>query len=338
MSAGAAGWCPVGGRQDFDDPAVLLCGAMPRVTTRGGTVRFGPAGWDYPDWKGKVYPVPKPKGFDPLRYLADYFGTIEINSTFYRPATAQVARGWVQRVADHGNFRFTAKLYKRFTHERGTAWTREEVDAVREGLDPLADAGKLGALLLQFPWSFRNLEPNREWLRDLGRAFQDYPLVVEVRHISWNQPEFYAELAAERIGIVNLDQPMFRNSLPPAARATSPVGYVRVHGRNYKDWFRKAAGRDERYDYLYSAAELNPWAERTRALAEEANVTDVYVVNNNHFAGQAVTNALMLESQVTGRRVKVPETLLTAYPKELAAIATNERPEQGSFSLPRPDR
>jgi uncharacterized protein YecE (DUF72 family) len=311
---------------------------MPRLVTRGGTVRFGPAGWDYPDWKGKVYPVPKPKGFDPLRYLADYFDTIEINSTFYRPATAQVARGWVQRVADHGNFRFTAKLYKRFTHERGTAWTREEVDAVREGLDPLADAGKLGALLLQFPWSFRNLEPNREWLRDLGRAFQDYPLVVEVRHISWNQPEFYAELAAERIGIVNLDQPMFRNSLPPSARATSPVGYVRVHGRNYKDWFRKAAGRDERYDYLYSAAELNPWAERTRALAEEANVTDVYVVNNNHFAGQAVTNALMLESQVTGRRVKVPETLLTAYPKELAAIATDERPEQGSFSLPRPDR
>jgi len=245
---------------------------MSRSNARSGTVRFGPAGWDYPDWKGKVYPVPKPKGFDPLRYLAEYFDTVEINSTFYRPATAQVARGWVERVADHGDFRFTAKLYKRFTHERGTAWTRDEVDAVREGLDPLAGAGKLGALLLQFPWSFRNLEPNREWLRDLAKAFQDYPLVVEVRHISWNQPEFYAELAAERIGIVNLDQPMFRNSLPPSARATSSVGYVRVHGRNYKDWFRKAAGRDERYDYLYSAAELDPWAERTRTLAEEISL------------------------------------------------------------------
>ena len=75
------------------------------------------------------------------------------------------------------------------------------------------------------------------------------PLVVEVRHISWNQPEFYAELASRKAGIVNLDQPMFRNSLPPSARATSSVGYIRVHGRNYKDWFRKAAGRDERYDY-----------------------------------------------------------------------------------------
>src|SRR6267142_1035838 len=116
---------------------------MPRLTTRGGTVRFGPAGWDYPDWKGKVYPVPKPKGFDPLRYLAGYFDAIEINSTFYRPAAATAARKWVERVRDREAFRFTAKLWKRFTHERGAAWKTEEVDAVRAGLDPLAGAGKL---------------------------------------------------------------------------------------------------------------------------------------------------------------------------------------------------
>jgi uncharacterized protein YecE (DUF72 family) len=293
-------------------------------TRRSGTVRFGPAGWDYPDWAGKVYPAPKPKGFDPLRYLAGYFGVIEINSTFYRPASAKVSRSWVQRVADHPDFRFTAKLYRRFTHERTSAWSREEVDEVRSGLDPLAEAGKLGALLLQFPWSFRNTEENREWLRDLAKAFRHYPRVVEVRHVSWNEPDFYAELVAGQMGIVNLDQPMFRNSLPPSARATSGVGYVRVHGRNYKDWFRKTAGRDERYDYLYSPAELKPWAERTRALSQEPSVTDVYVVNNNHFAGQAVTNALMLEAQVTGGRVKVPPTLLDAYPKELGPIAVRD--------------
>jgi uncharacterized protein YecE (DUF72 family) len=288
---------------------------------RSGTVRFGPAGWDYPDWAGKVYPAPKPKGFDPLRYLAGYFGVIEINSTFYRPPATNVSKSWVRRVADHPDFRFTAKLYKRFTHERTSAWSREEVDEVRSGLDPLAEAGRLGALLLQFPWSFRNTEENREWLRDLAQAFRDYSRVVEVRHVSWNEPDFYAELVASRMGIVNLDQPMFRNSLPPSARATSAVGYIRVHGRNYKDWFRKAAGRDERYDYLYSAAELKPWAERARALSQEPGVTDVYVVNNNHFAGQAVTNALMLEAQVTGARVKVPPALLEAYPRELAPIA-----------------
>lgn len=285
-------------------------------------IRFGPAGWDYPDWAGKVYPKPKPKGFDPLRYIAGYFQTVEINSTFYRPPSPAVARAWAKRVEDHRDFRFTAKLWRRFTHQRAEAWTGEEVDAVRAGLDPLAEAGRLGALLLQFPWSFRNQEQNREWLRDLVRAFEAYTLVVEVRHISWNEPDFYAELARGRIGIVNLDQPMFRNSLPPSARATSSVGYIRVHGRNYKDWFRKAAGRDERYDYLYSAAELKPWAERTAALAQEPNVTDVYAVNNNHFAGQAVANALMLEAQVTGGKVNVPEALLESYPKELRAITS----------------
>jgi uncharacterized protein YecE (DUF72 family) len=292
------------------------------TSAKGGTIRFGPAGWDYPDWAGKVYPAPKPKGFDPLRYLSEYFDTIEINSTFYRPASAKTARSWVERVAGRPDFRFAAKLYRRFTHERTSAWSREEVDEVRSGLDPMAEAGKLGALLLQFPWSFRNTEENREWLRDLAKAFHDYRRVVEVRHISWNAPDFYAELVASRMGIVNVDQPMFRNSLPPSARATSAVGYVRVHGRNYKDWFRKTAGRDERYDYLYSSSELKPWAERTKALAQEPSVTDVYVVNNNHFAGQAVTNALMLEAEVTGERVKVPPALLESYPKELAPIAT----------------
>ena len=285
-------------------------------------IRFGPAGWDYPDWAGKVYPLPKPKGFDPLRYLARYFDTVEINSTFYRPAAPKVAKSWAERVGDRPDFRFTAKLYRRFTHERETAWTREEVDEVRAGLDVLAEAEKLGALLLQFPWSFRNTEKNREWLRDLEKAFRHYPLVVEVRHLSWNEPDFYRELIESRVGVVNVDQPMFRNSLPPSARATSTIGYIRVHGRNYKDWFRKAAGRDERYDYLYSAKELTPWAERTVALAEEKGVTDVYVVNNNHFAGQAVTNALMLEAQVTGRKVKVPQTLLQTYSRELATIAS----------------
>jgi uncharacterized protein YecE (DUF72 family) len=292
---------------------------------KGGTIRFGPAGWDYPDWAGKVYPAPKPRGFDPLRYLAGYFDTIEINSTFYRPPSVKAARSWVERVAEHPDFRFAAKLYRRFTHERTSAWSREEVDEVRSGLDPMAEAGKLGALLLQFPWSFRNTEENREWLRDLAKAFRDYPRVVEVRHISWNAPDFYAELVASRMGIVNVDQPMFRNSLPPSARATSAVGYVRVHGRNYKDWFRKAAGRDERYDYLYSSSELQPWAERTKALAEEPSVTDVYVVNNNHFAGQAVTNALMLEAQVTGERVNVPPALLESYPKQLGPIAADRK-------------
>jgi uncharacterized protein YecE (DUF72 family) len=292
--------------------------SAPRVER---SIRFGPAGWDYPDWAGIVYPKPKPKGFDPLRFLSEYFDTVEINSTYYRPAAPKTARSWAERVRDRGAFRFTLKLYKRFTHERGTAFTREEVDEVRSGFDPIAEAGKLGAVLLQFPWSFRNDDANREWLRDVAEAFSAYPLVVEVRHASWNEPGFYSELAERGLGIVNIDQPLFHDSIRPAARATSPIGYVRVHGRNYRDWFRKAAGRDERYDYLYTAKELEPWAERTRELQKDPIVHDVYVVNNNHFRGQAVANAAMLEAQVTGERVRVPETLFHTYEKVLAPFA-----------------
>jgi uncharacterized protein YecE (DUF72 family) len=288
-------------------------------------IRFGTAGWDYPDWVGKVYPKPKPKGFDPLRFLAEYFQTVEINSTFYRPPTAQVARSWAKRVADHPDFRFTAKLWKRFTHERKEIWTKEEVAQAREALDVLHESGKLGAVLLQFPWSFRNDDPNREWLRDLTTTFAAYPLAVEVRHESWNDADFYAELRERGLGFVNLDQPLFHDSIKPSARATSSIGYVRVHGRNYKDWFRKDAGRDARYDYFYPAKELKPWAERTKDLADEPGVAEVYVVNNNHFEGKAAANAAMLQSQVTGKRVRIPQTLFDTYRKDLEPLATPDR-------------
>src|SRR5207237_445514 len=167
---------------------------------------------------------------------------------YYRPAASATARSWAARVSHRPEFRFALKLWKRFTHERQSAFTREEVDAVRAGLDPIAEAGKLGAVLLQFPWSFRNDEANREWLR-------------------------------------------------------------------------KEAGRDERYDSPYTAKELQPWADRTRELAEDPEVAEVYVVNNNHFRGQAAANAAMLRSQVTGGRVAVPPQLLETYREVLAPFA-----------------
>ena len=294
--------------------------------SKPAAVRIGVAGWDYPDWKGVLYPVPWPRGFDPVRYLANYIDLIEINSTFYRPVSVGVAKRWADRVADLDHFRYTAKLYRRFTHERATAWTRAEIRETRSGLAVLNDAGVLDALLMQFPWSFRNTEQNREWLADLADAFDEFPLVVEVRHEGWNDREFYNWLTERAIGFVNVDQPLFKRSLKPSARATSHTGYVRVHGRNYMDWFRKDAGRDARYDYLYPEKELQPWVERTAAIARDRTTENVDVVFNNHYKAQAVVNAVQFKALLTDEPATVPPLLYESYPDELAPYAFPEDP------------
>lgn len=283
----------------------------------GAKVRFGPAGWMYKDWEGIVYPEEKPPRFDPLRYMAEFFDTVEINSSYYGPPVPKTTASWVRRVEDFENFRFTAKLWKRFTHERDKAWMKPDVDRVREGFDVMMDAGKLGAVLLQFPWSFRRTEPNREWLGDVVRTFSQYPLVVEVRHSSWLAPEFMQTLEEEGVGFVNIDQPLYHDSIKPSAHVTSRVGYVRVHGRNYKDWFREKAGVEERYNYLYKPDELKPWVERAWEIAADPSTQEVYVVTNNHYKGKAVANALMMKSMLTGARVPAPAGVVGAYGEAL---------------------
>ena len=277
------------------------------------TMRLGPAGWLYKDWEGVVYPTEKPKGFDPLRYIADFFDTVEINSSFYGPPVPKTTASWVRRVKDHHQFRFTAKLWRRFTHERDKAWTGGEVDQVRQGFDVMMDAGKLGAVLMQFPWSFKNTEANNEWLGDVVRTFSTYPLVVEVRHTSWLEPQFLRTLEEDGVGFVNIDQPLYHNSIGPSTHVTSHVGYVRVHGRNYKDWFREKAGVEQRYNYLYKADELEPWVERAKELAATRGTTEVYVITNNHYKGKAVANALMMKSMLTGEKVPAPSGVFEAY-------------------------
>lgn len=279
-------------------------------------IRYGPAGWEYDDWAGTVYPLAAGKGFDRLRHLSRWFGTVEVNATFYRPYPAAVAARWCERVRDAPTFRFCAKVHRRFTHER-EAYGAAEVEEARAALDRLAREGRLGAALLQFPWSFKRDEAAEEWLRGLFRAFAGLPLVLEVRHASWDAPEVLGELAEAGVGIVNVDQPRFARSRGPSAEVTASVAYVRIHGRNYRDWFRKDAGRDARYDYLYDARELTPWAARIRELARSPRAPDVYVITNNHFRGQAPANAKMLEALVEGRRVEAPPELVAAYPEAL---------------------
>jgi len=288
-------------------------------------IRIGPAGWSYKDWEGVVYPRKPGAKFDPLEYLARFFNTIEINSSFYRPFTVSTAKSWIERVAAARDFMFTAKLHRVFTHERGKA-TAEDERLVREGMDELRAAGKLGALLLQFPWSFKNTDEERPYLRKLLGQFKDYPLVLEIRHTSWNNPQIYEWLEELGVGICNVDQPLFQKSIKPAALTTAQIGYVRLHGRNYQDWFREKAPRDDRYNYLYSTDELEPWITRIKEIA--AKTKESYVITNNHFRGQAVVNALEIKATLQEELVAAPAPLFEKYPQlEESAVPVAEASE-----------
>jgi uncharacterized protein YecE (DUF72 family) len=271
-------------------------------------IRIGPAGWSYKDWEGTVYP-PHGSKFDPLGYLAQYFDTIEINSPFYRIPPPTHAKSWVKRVAANDDFKFTTKIFRGFTHEKA-ALVKDDLKAFRNYLDPLMDAGRLGAILIQFPWSFKNTPESREKLVALFDAFKDYPKSLEVRHATFQEREFYDFLDEHDVAWVNVDQPLFHDSVKPADTVTGPVGYARLHGRNYEKWFAHEESW-ERYNYLYSAQELEPWVDRIEHMAKNK---DTYVITNNHFRGQAILNAGDLKASL-GQDGTVPPQLKETYPE-----------------------
>jgi uncharacterized protein YecE (DUF72 family) len=288
-------------------------------------MRIGLAGWSYPDWKGQVYPQKPPRGFDPLQYLSGYFDTIEINSTFYRVPTATTTQRWAERVAGNPVFKFTAKLPQVFTHTRQVR--AQDEAAFREALSPLQAAGRLGSLLLQFPYAFHQNPANRDYLKQLIERFRSYPLVLEVRHRSWDVPYVYELLQELGVGFCNIDQPQVSYSLGLTRQVTSDIGYLRLHGRNTATWFQEDADRDSRYDYHYSATELEEIAEALLAIASQAR--DTYLVANNHFRGQAALNALELRRRVTQAPVNVPPQLLTVYPELARLMQPVTSSEQG---------
>src|SRR5215212_5981328 len=183
------------------------------MSTKSSELRVGTSGWNYPSgkgtWNGIFYPPSRgrPKGFDELAYYAEHFDTVEVNSTFYGQPRAEVTRAWAARTPSR--FEFSIKLYQKFTHPRmfkerlagslpldaaaepallgALALPNEaDIDAFRRGIDPLASTGRLGALLAQFPPSFKDTSASRDYLVGLLRAFAGYPLAVELRHRSWS--------------------------------------------------------------------------------------------------------------------------------------------------------
>ena len=280
----------------------------------------------------------------PLEYLARFFDTAEINTSFYGPLKPELAKLWARKVAAiNPRFLFTAKLYRAFTHspiavmEPTSAATIRPSDddeiKTREGLDALANEGKLGALLIQFPVSFKNTSLNREYLERLLRQFIEYPRVVEVRDSSWNNADTLAEFARHNVAFCNIDQPVMGKSLAPTEHVTGPIAYVRLHGRNYDQWF-DSDNRNDRYNYLYKESELDEWKERIENVAHRALTT--YVITNNHFESKAGVNAIELKSMIDGKRVPAPPTLIQKYP-ELRKFADPgndaEGPAAGQMSL-----
>jgi len=292
---------------------------------------IGTAGWQYKDWNGKFYP-PKLKR-PALQFYAGYFDTVEINSSFYGHIKPKVAEGWCQLVADvNPDFVFTAKLNRAFTHspiaviESTSAETikpgaNDEAEA-KAGLDVLAARRRLGALLLQFPISFKNNEANREHLSSIALRFGEYPLVVEVRHSSWDDPAALRSFAKMGLGFCNIDQPLLGKAMAPLQIALGSIGYVRLHGRNYQQWFEHDQPHD-RYNYLYSSEELESWARRIEHVSQQAETT--FVISNNHFESKAAVNSLQLRSMLTGDDTTAPESLRAAYPKELKDFAGSEK-------------
>ncbi|MBI2833920.1 MAG: DUF72 domain-containing protein [Acidobacteria bacterium] len=305
------------------------------------TIHIGTSGWSYPSgrgsWNGIFYPARAtlkggtgPKKVDELRYYAEHFDTVEVNSSFYRPPTPAMAASWIARTPP--DFEFSLKLYQKFTHpemfrtasgEETVEVSQRDVDEFRAAIEPIASAGRLGALLIQFPPSFKNTPESREYLAGLMRAFRAYPLAVELRHREWSDAiaDTLALLNEFGAAWVQIDEPKFpfsiRQDFLPNVTGFS---YMRFHGRNAEQWWRHRASED-RYDYYYSPEELKPFA--ATADAARRLVKKLYGYMNNHFAAKSVANAAMLKHQL-GMPVEgeYPVGFVERYPELRGIVRT----------------
>lgn len=295
-------------------------------------IRIGTSGWSYPTgdgtWNGVFYPRAgqRPRGrgkFDELRFYAEHFDTVEVNSTFYRIPSPRTTASWAERTPE--GFEFAVKLFQKFTHPEmfHTATGanpldlgQNDVDEFRAAIDPLASAGKLGPLLAQFPASFKNEPDTRGYVEWLLGQLQDYDVALELRHRSWSdEPDHTLKLLAEfGAAWTQIDEPKFklsiRQDLLPNVKT---FYYLRLHGRNAAQWWSHKKSED-RYNYLYTASELEPLAEAVQE-ATRREVKKAYLYANNHFSAKSVANAAILKHQL-GQELPgdYPEEMIERYP------------------------
>lgn len=285
--------------------------------------RCGVSGWMHSGWDRAVFPRPQARGFHPLEFLAQRLDTLEIDSTLYQFHRPELVKLWGAKVSHNDQFKFTARLHRQFTHERQL--DDASVALFTQSLRPLLDRGQLGALLMQFPSSFRFTGENRDFLIRLRRAFSGFPLVAELRHASWTVEEAIGTLVDYKVGFCNLDQPRSLRATSPASWLTTRVGYVKLYGPAAGTSFgefddREATRNGQRtgHNHFFSLAEMEAWQPRIEHLRRFAE--EVYVVFANDGGGKSVINALQMQSLLGGERLTAP-----ARP-QVAAAAVAQSP------------
>jgi uncharacterized protein YecE (DUF72 family) len=270
----------------------------------------GTSGWSYPKgegtWNGHFYPKGK---VNELEYYSQFFDTVEINSSFYRPPNPGYVYNWARRVPE--GFLFAVKLWQKFTHPKmfkeatgqDAAISQTDVDLFKNSIEPLAKYGKLGALLAQFPPSFKNDSLGQQVLESVSKIFSEYRLAVELRHRSWSDNQNTAKILEQNnVAWVNIDEPKFQSSIAADVPVTSGMTYFRYHGRNAEMWWK--GNSETRYKYLYSIEEINELVANVKSASEKSQL--LFAFFNNHWQGYAPRNAIDMKKALQLRFTELP--------------------------------
>jgi len=278
----------------FESPDLFPPSPRPSVP-----VRIGTSGFSFDDWVGRAYPAGLAKT-KMLEYYAGVLGfdTVELNFTYYAMPTPRTLQSMVNRTG--ADFCFVVRSHKDMTHDiwadedrRVLKDTGEVFRAFRDGISPLVDSGRLGCVLVQLPVFFYPVPQNFEYLRKMPALMPGVSIVVEFRNRAWLRPDAFRMLEESGMGCCVVDEPKLSRLMPFEPRRTSDVAYFRFHGRN-QNWFN--ASREERYNYLYSTAELEEFIPPLKSVSAGAKTTFVFF--NNCHAGAAARNALMMKQML----------------------------------------
>ena len=274
------------------------------------TILIGCSGWSYDDWVGPFYPPELAKKGKWFAYYAEYFNTVEINSSFYRPPGEFQVKSWIKKAPQ--GFEYSAKMPQLVTHKALVDGSLENAifwatTFERTCIKPLADAGIMGCTLLQLSPYFKKSNQSLSSLKGLLDAIptHEHNYAIEFRHRSWldeskkeMDPETLEVLRERNVANVLLDGP----GQPITKEETADHAYVRFHGRNADIWFGQEKEEEDhrlnRYDYLYEKKQLDPWVPRINEAAIKAAKVRVYF--NNHARAKAIKNAFQLMDMLLG--------------------------------------